>query len=233
MNKVLALIEHTPYAGISKIWLSTPVYLLLYVVIISAFYFLYEKKLWLLKMSVYGMLIAAVLISFKRWDNMRSDNIAFLNLKRHTGIVFKHGEQAVVISDLTDSDKIYKYSVQPYLDSCQVSSIHTIAPTANIQLPFLLKKTHLVQFGNKMLLIFDRQLQQIALNEKLKLDYLYIADNPSVDINFLNKYYDYKLLIIGNNNANSLIASLQTQASYLHINYRVLPRNKSVILVSN
>ena len=50
MNKVLALIEHAPYSGISKIWITSPVYLLLYAVIISIFYFLYEKKLWLLKL---------------------------------------------------------------------------------------------------------------------------------------------------------------------------------------
>ncbi len=233
MNKVLEIIEHAPYSGIGKIWITSPVYLLLYAVIISIFYFLYEKKSGLLKLSLYCLLIVACFTSFKRWDNLRSDNIVFLNLKKHTGIIFRSGEKAVVLSDLSDSDKTYKYSVQPYLDSCQVSSIHTVTPTADIQLPFLLKKTHLVQFGNKKLLLFDKQLQSAELAQKLKLDYLYISDNPSVDIDFLNKYYDYGLLIIGSNNSNSLVASLQNQANNLHINYRVLPRNKSVILSSN
>ncbi len=233
MNKVLALIEHAPYSGVSKIWITSPVYLLLYAVIISLFYFLYEKKLALLKLSLCCLLVVVCFISFKRWDNLSSDNIAFLNLKKYTGIIFRSGDEAVVLSDLSDSDKTYRYSVQPYLDSCQVSGVHTITLTADLELPFLLKKTHLVQFGNKKLLIFDKQLQGAELTKKLKLDYLYISDNPSVDIDFLNKYYDYGLLIIGDNNSNSLVASLQSQANSLHINYKILPRNKSVILLSN
>ena len=70
--------------------------------------FLYEKKSGLLKLSLCCLLIVVCFISFKRWDNLRSDSITFLNLKKHTGIIFRTGEKAVVLSDLTDSDKTYK-----------------------------------------------------------------------------------------------------------------------------
>jgi competence protein ComEC len=123
MNKVLTLIEHAPYSGINKIWLTTTEYLLLYGFIICIFYFLYQQSARLLKLSLCIMLLLAASISFKRWENLRSDNITFLNLRKHTGIVFKKGSNAVVLSDLRDTDKIYRYSIQPYLDSCQAINV--------------------------------------------------------------------------------------------------------------
>jgi competence protein ComEC len=233
MDKVLTLIEHAPFSGIGKIWITGTEYLLLYTIIIAVFYFLYDQRSWLLKLILCCMLILVCIISFKRWHNLQSGSITFLNLRKHTGIIFRTGDKAVVVSDLSDTDKTYRYSVQPYLDSCQVNIIHKAATSTDIQLPFLLKKTNLIQFGNKKLLIFDKQLQSIMPPVKLKLDYLFISGNPGADIDFINKYYDYGLLIIDNNNSNTLITSLENRAKVLHINYSVLQRNKSIVLSSN
>ncbi len=233
MNKVLTLIEHFPYAGINKIWITTGEYVLLYIIIISLFYFLYDKKTWLLKLALCSTLILVCVVSFKKWHNLQSDSITFLNLKKHTGVVFQSGEQGAVISDLTDTDKTYRYSIQPFLDSSQVKYVHSIAPTANGKSAFLVKHSNLIQFQNKKLLIFDKQLQGITIPEKLKLDYLLISGNPQTDIDFINRNYTYGLLIIDNNNSKSLIASLKDRAINDHINYRVMERNKSFTLVSN
>ncbi|MFI5161994.1 MAG: ComEC/Rec2 family competence protein [Sphingobacteriales bacterium] len=123
MDKVLAFIEHAPWSGISKIWITTTEYLLLYIIIIGGFYFLYSRKTWLLKFCLAATLLLTVSISVKRWHNLRSDAVTILNLRKHYGIVVRKGNNATVITDLSDTDKVYKYSVQPFLDSCQVSNI--------------------------------------------------------------------------------------------------------------
>jgi competence protein ComEC len=233
MNKVLALIEHAPYASINKIWITTTEYLLLYVIILSIFYFLYEKKSWLIKLSLCSVLLLGCFTSVKRLSTSRSDSITFLNLRKHTGVIFKTGDKAVVMTDINDTDKTYRYAIQPYLDSCQVSRVHALPPAADVQLPYLLKRSNLIQFGNKKLLILDNQLQRTVLPEKIKVDYLCISGNPEADIDFINKYYDYGLLIIDNNNSNSLITNLESKAKASHLNYRVLQRNNSLILSSN
>ena len=233
MNKVLSLIEHFPYSGISKIWITNFEYLLLYGIIISIFYFLYEQKAWLLKLSLTFTLLLSISITYAKWDNLESDSITFLNLRKHSGIIFKTDEQAVVVSDLADSDKTYRYSVQPYLDSCGINTIYKVNLKNNLSLPFLIKKGNLVQFRNKRLLIFDKQLQESVLPEKIKIDYLYITGSPNTNISFIKKYYDYRLLIIDNSNSNKLISSLENQARLMHVNYKVLQRNKSLIITSN
>jgi len=164
---------------------------------------------------------------------LQSDSITFLSLRKHSGIIFKTGVQAVVLSDLADSDKAYRYSVQPCLDSCGINTIYKVDQKSNLSLPFLIKRGNLVQFKNKKLLLFNKQLQESVLSEKIKIDYLYITDSPNTDINSINKYYDYELLIIDNSNSNKLIASLESQAKMMHVNYKVLQRNKSLIITSN
>lgn len=232
MNKVLSVIEHAPFSGISKIWITGTEYLLLYAIIISAFYFLYDQKKWLLKLCLGCVLLLTISISFKRWNNLRSDNIAFLNLKKHMGIVFKKGNQAVVVSDLTDSDKTYKYSIQPYLDSCQVSDAKIVGQDSGIQLSFFEKKANLIQFENKKILLFDKRVEHTDLHDKLKTDYLYITGDPDANFDLINKNYAYRLLIIDNNNSNALINSLENKVKNAHINYWSLRRNKAVIISS-
>ena len=233
MNNVLTAVEHFPYSGINKIWITSLEYILLYMIIISLFYFLYDKKVWLLKLSLGCVFLLSCSISFKKWKHSKTDSISFLNLRKHTGILFKQGNQAVILTDLSDTDKAYRYSLQPYLDSCQVNKVYHVAPEANIRLPYLVKKSNLVQFEDKSVLLFDQQLQSAPLLQKIKSDYLYVMNNPDVRLNFINQYYSYNQLIIDNTNQNSLINNLKEQSVAQHVNYYILSRNKSVVVPFN
>ncbi|HTK18668.1 MAG TPA: ComEC/Rec2 family competence protein, partial [Mucilaginibacter sp.] len=235
MNKVLAAIEHFPYSSINKIWITPVEYLLLYTIIIALFYFLYGHKIWVLRLSLICMLLLVISIGFKRWSHSRSNQIAFLSLRKHTGIAFKKGNAAVILTDLQDTDKAYRYSVQPYLDSCQVESIHLLSTDKNIRLSYFLKENNYMQFQDKRLLLFDKRLCTIQLPQKFKTDYLYVfgSKTADADLDFLNKNYDFSTLIIDNTNSNYLINKLQKQAQAQHINYHTLLRNKSLVVSSN
>ncbi|MDB5062408.1 MAG: hypothetical protein JWP67_2251 [Mucilaginibacter sp.] len=89
MNKVLTYIEHAPYASIGKIWLTAFEYMLLYAITLLAFYFVYNKKAWFIKAALICTLLFSISIGVKhlRADNTRS--VTFLNLRKHSGIVFK------------------------------------------------------------------------------------------------------------------------------------------------
>ena len=235
MNKVLSAIEHFPYSSINKIWITPVEYLLLYVIIVAVFYFLYDRKVWLLKLCLICTFLLMASISFKRWDNLRSNKIAFLSLRKHMGIAFKKGNEAVVLTDLQDTDKTYRYSVQPFLDSSQVENIHLISLDKNTRLSYFLKENNYMQFEDKQILVFDKKLADVGLSQKLKIDYLYISGSGTsdADLNFINKNYDYHSLIIDNTNSNSLIDKLQKQAQAQHVNFHTLHRNNSMVVSSN
>ncbi|HWD87287.1 MAG TPA: ComEC/Rec2 family competence protein [Mucilaginibacter sp.] len=130
MDKGLAFIENAPWSGISKIWLTTVEYLLLYGIIISVFYWLYNRKPRLLQLSLCFTILFAISISMKRWNNLASNTTLVLNVRRHACTVIRKGSQATVITDLADTDKSFRYSVQPFLDSCQVSNVRLVKPVA-------------------------------------------------------------------------------------------------------
>jgi len=233
MNKALSIIEHAPFASINKIWFSTAEYLLCYAFIIGLFYFLYDKKPWLLKFSMGCLFLLCVSISVKRYRADNSSSVAFLNLRKNTGIVFKNGNKAVVLTNLTDTDKNYKYTIQPYLDSCKISKADVYNLDQGISKNYLKKQGGLIQFNHQKIMLFDKQTLHLQLPQKLKTDYLYITGNPYADLTQINKNYDYQTLVIDGSNSGKLIDQLEQQAREKHINYSILKRNISLIAVSN
>ncbi|QEC78396.1 ComEC/Rec2 family competence protein [Mucilaginibacter ginsenosidivorax] len=233
MNKALAIIEYAPFASIGKIWLTVPEYLLLYIIIISGFYYLYNKKTWLLKLSLTSLLLFATSISLKRYLAENAHSIAFLNLRKNTGIVFKNGNSAVVLTNLADTNKNYKYSVQPYLDSSQVAHTTIIGLNQNISLTWFKKQGALMQFYNKRIIIFDKQLQNQRQPGKLIASYLYITGNPHVSLQAVNSNFDYQTLIIDGSNSNQTVERFSAGAKALNVNFKILKRNNSLIIVSN
>jgi len=233
MNKALGIIEHAPFASINKIWFSTAEYLLCYAFIIGLFYFLYDKKPWLLKFSMGCLFLLCVSISVKRYRADNSSSVAFLNLRKNTGIVFKNGNKAVVLTNLTDTDKNYKYTIQPYLDSCKISKADVYNLDQGISKNYLKKQGGLIQFNHQKIMLFDKQTLHLQLPQKLKTDYLYITGNPYADLTQINKNYDYQTLVIDGSNSGKLIDQLEQQAREKHINYSILKRNISLIAVSN
>ncbi|MDB4904623.1 MAG: hypothetical protein JWQ63_3904 [Mucilaginibacter sp.] len=233
MNKTLTIIEHTPYASISKIWLTTSEYLLLYAMIISLFYFLYDKKLWLLKASLICTLLFCLSISIKRIRLSGSDNIAWLNLKKHKGVVFKNGNNAIVLSDLKSTDKNYQYSIQPYLDSCQVSNVKLLDLNQDIKTDWMMKKYNLIQFLNKKIFIYNRKLRNNLFSQKLKTDYIYLTGDKDLGLNEINSNFNYQILILDGSNSDYLISNVKQLNKNKRDSYIILKSNKSFISVSN
>jgi len=225
--------EHLPFATIDKVWISTAEYLLLYAIIISLFYFLYDRKPWLLKLSLACILLVSISFSLKKINAQRTNTLAFLNLKKHTGIVMKNGDSAIVISDLADTDKDYKYSVQPYLDSSGITNVKVYNLKQDMRSAFAAKDYNLVQFRNIKILICNGQADYAYINNTFNPDYIYLTGNAYPAINSIDKKHVNEKLVVDGSNSNHFISMLQMQANRAGIKYTVLKRNKSLLLVSN
>lgn len=145
------------------------------------------------------------------------------------GIVFKNGDNAIVLTDLPTDDKNYRYTIQPYLDSVKTTAV-SYNLTQNINSSFLKKNNNFIQFQDKRILIYSPEVENVHLPEKLKVDYLYLTNNPHISISAINKNFDYRLLIIDGSNSNKTIDTLTKQAQTQNINYWVLKRNRSLII---
>jgi competence protein ComEC len=233
MNYVLAWVEYLPFASINKIWVTTTEYLLLYAIIICMFYFLYDRKVWLLRTGITLVFLLAISFSIKRYRSYTTNSIAFLNLRKNMGIVFKNGNQAIVLSNLADTDKNYNYSIRPYLDSCKINDIVLYKPDQEIRSGFLRKQGDFIQFRDQSVAIINKSFIDTLSNIKLKTDYLYITESPKIPLAIINKNHEYHTIIIDATNTPKTVQLIVDQARALHTNYVVLKRNKSFVAASN
>ena len=161
---------------------------------------------------------------------MQADQIAWLNLKKHRGIIFKNGNKAVVLSDIKTNDKTFQYSIQPYLDSCQAVEVQLLNINQDTRSPWLAKSHNFIQFLDKKIMLLDGQ--RPAYTGKLKADYLYITGNP---VNGLGQIagINYSMLIIDGSNSDKFINLAQKQINSKGVHLKILKRNNSLITVSN
>lgn len=164
---------------------------------------------------------------------MQTVSITFFNLKKHPAILFKQGSRGLVLTDLTDTDKSYRYSIQPCADSNQISHLSILPFGHDAQTGFLLKKGNLVRFMDKQLLIVHQPIYDQIVSPKLQADYLFITGSPHADMELINKCFDYHLLVADADNSDREIALLKAGTARSGKKINVLKRNKSLIIESD
>jgi competence protein ComEC len=233
MNKVLTVIEHWPFASLNKIWLNIPEYLLLYVIILSIFYYLYDKKAWLIQLGLVCTLLLCISFSVKRINQSATTSIAWLNLYRHPCMVLKNGNNAAVLSDIKPGEKTWLYSIQPYLDSCQVNRVTATEFNRDVNLGWCIKNDNFIQFLNKRIFIFDSTNSVNLLTPKLKTDYIYMMSNKPGLLAGLHNNFDCSLLLISGNNNGRTVDKVKAMAEAEHLNFKILGSNNSLVISSN
>ncbi|MBL4678792.1 MAG: ComEC family competence protein [Mucilaginibacter sp.] len=224
MNKMLAIIERAPYASFGKIWLTKMEFILLNVIIGLIFYCIYKKSKHALFASGVCLLVFSCSVSYKKLKADKTNLVTFLNLRKHQGIVFKHGEDAIVLSDLVQNDKAFQYAVQPGLDSMRITYYCVVPFNGNISNNYLLKKDALVWFRNKKLLLLNDSSRFKSIPADMLIDKAYLSDNVMLDTTLANVP-----LVIDGTNSNAYIESLKLDGK----KYALLKRNKALVLPSN
>ena len=233
MNKGLAGIENIPFGNWNKLWISVPEYLLLYAIIGCSFAWLVYRKPALLKAGAVFILLFLAGFSYKRFSAANQDEIIFLNLRKNSGMVFKKGNEAIVITDLKTTDKTFQYSVQPYLDSCKSTNIRLVHPEQNFRNAVFIKQNNLIQFENRLIFVADKQFENKVFMQKVKVDEVYVTDNPKLDLYQISRNLIFEQLIIDSRNSDYLIKKLYGEAVLDGRKIKILKRNKALVLRSN
>ncbi|WP_374952000.1 ComEC/Rec2 family competence protein [Mucilaginibacter sp.] len=230
MNKGLTYIESAPYASINKIWLTRWEYIILVAATILFFYFIYFKKAWLIKTALACSLLFCISITVKRIsaDSIRS--VTFLNLRKHTGIVFKNGSRGIVLTDLQDTDKYFKYAIQPGLDSARITDYKIYDLNSSVDQSWVMKRRGFVQFLNKKLILLNSDVATPSIMQPLDYDYLYVNTNSFPNRSLIT---NTGLMIIGAGNTEKRVNELQRLAIKEHKKFWSLRRNKCFTATSN
>ncbi|MBK0379114.1 ComEC/Rec2 family competence protein [Mucilaginibacter segetis] len=230
MNSMLHLVENAPAASINKIWLTSTEYILLYIIMVSFFAFCYKKSKWKLVVLLFSVLVLAFSVGVKNISGQQIRSVTFLSLRKHQGIVFKNGNEGVVLTDLPETDKSFQYSIQPCLDSSRIYNYKIYTFSDNIRTKYLAKQNDLIQFLNKKMFLLNSGGKSQSIPQSLKPHYIYLAKNSIIDPENIE---EKSIFIIDGTNNNSHIDSLISLFGHKRINYKLLSRNKSATFLSN
>ena len=233
MNQGLSWIEHLPFGSWNKLWITVPEYLILYSILICVFAWLVHRKSLLLQIGTVFIVLFLVSFSYKKIQAQQQDEIVFLNLRNNCGIVFKIRNEAVVLTDLKTSDKSFQYSVQPYLDSCKLTQVKLLNPNQNFANTVFSKQNKLVQFKNRLIFVADKNFEQQSFPQKIKVDAVFITQNPKIDLKQISKNLIFDRLVVASNNSDYFIKRITEEVAADGRKIIVLKRNKAFLLQSN
>jgi len=232
MDWFLQLIERSPYASAGKIWLNGWELLLLSGLIVLSFAIAYYKKPVLIKIAAVCLLLLSISVSVKSIRATKFNNITFLNLKKHSGILFKQGNCAVLLTDLLDTDKTYRYSIQPGLDSNRINNLSIVHFNKDTATTFWAKQGNLVRFVDKDVLIYDKDFWYDSSALKIPVDYVFVTGSPHVSPGVIDKGFQYRTLVTDAGNTDKTVNALKAGLSNYDRKMYVLKRNKSLIIES-
>ena len=233
MNKGLTFIEHQPFATVDKIWFTSIECTLLFICVTAFFYYLYNQKKWLLTFSLLCLLIVTTSLTDNKVKTIKNNNITFYSLNKHYGVLFKNGVSGVLLTDLKPTDAVYKYDIQPGIDSSRVTQLKIVSVNDNLLTDNFAKNSGFIRFGDSRMVIVSNSFSGTPVGKKLVADVIYITGNPYLDLKDLTKYFQFKTLIIDGTNSLSTINRLTADCSKTGIKYVVLKRNKYYMLASN
>jgi competence protein ComEC len=233
MDWGLKIMEQSPYASAGKIWINRAEYLLLFAIVILLFCLAYYKRPVLLKLTLVCTLILSVGLSLKRIRGIRTNTITFFNLKKQPAILFKQGSRAVLLTDMGDTDKAYRYSIQPCLDSNRIIHLTKLAFNRDTVTAYWAKRGPLVRFMDKQVVILDVHTFTGIPAPKFRADYLFINGGVAANASMIDKGYNYNLLISSAGNPDNLGLALKNISVNDNKKIYMLKRNKSLVIKSD
>ena len=223
-NKSLFLIESLPFSTISGVWLSTPEYTLIYLIITSIFL----AKLLKSKQAFYAGLSALILlatsIAVHKVLQSRQKERVFYSLRQQSAIAFIAGRRSYLVTDVPDSSGTFSFSIKPGFDSKGVSQIVTLSPDSTYVEGNnkILVSPNILQFENYRVLRWNERMDGLLFSGRINADAILLSGNPRITIKQLRQYASFSILLIDASNAGYRIKQWQAEADKRKIPFHIL-----------
>jgi competence protein ComEC len=219
MNETTSVIESMPYSLTDNIYINLTQLFIIYAVIILIFtYFSYSKKYSHFATAFSLIIVLAFINLYDELKFMKQKYIIMYNINRVTAINIIDGRDNVVFTNLDQIEKekisftaknnwlkkgikIEKYIK---LSSGNRNILSDIVAIDNRNIFF---KNNYIGFEDVRIFVLDKNFNSSnGLLEKINIDYLVLSDNPRINLKDLDKFFNFKELIIDSSNSNYLIS---------------------------
>jgi len=229
-NSVLKWIANLPYSTFSSVWINLPE---LFCLSFALGFFIYalakfNKKFLFASLAVYIGYIS--MINYDDWSAVYQHKIIFFTLRKNYAAAFINGREAVLLTDLSTSDKNYQFFVEPALEQSQINKINFISLKQDTILHHFVKKDNQIVFDKYSILLIDEHMNYKNLNVKGKFSSLWLTGNNKFKPENLPNEIEFKSVIIDATNKDYKIVALKTFADNNKVEVHVLKKNPAYLV---
>ena len=125
-NSVLHAIAFLPFSTLDEIWITFIEFLLLSLALGVGIYAITKFKKTALFASLLVFLVYQIIILADDLEKKEQLKIIFFSLRKNYAAALINGQDAVLITNLTQNDKSYQFSIKPALDQAQAVNLKFI-----------------------------------------------------------------------------------------------------------
>jgi competence protein ComEC len=211
LNYSVGYIEKLPYSVLHITSIFTKETILIYMIIISLILFFSLKRKEVFYVTLGLVLILSTCFTFTEINRERQQKIIFYASGKQSAIGFINGKQQTLLADsVLVKDKIvnkFQLAGAKFLFGIQSENAFALDTVAEYyqKLPKELKPLYSLGnyflFHNKRIAIIDSLHKPSGAVSKLYVDYLWIRNNPKIQIADLKQLYEPGMIIIDGSNS--------------------------------
>ena len=230
-------VEHgMPYSQTNGIYISTGECLLIYLVILTfclAFIFKYKNQL---KIALVACMCFIAERAVSKTITFPKNELIVHSINRNLAITVKEQNKLFLIGDssmINDKNKIAyyikKYSYMNFITDknlivLNMDSNYSLRNNISCLMP------HLIQFGKKRIIIFDRKTSLKKMDSNTVMDVIILHDNPKIHIDELIHKMQVKRVIINATNSAVNTEKWENECIQNFIPYTILQKDNSFVL---
>ena len=159
--------------------------------------------------------------------------IIFFTLRKNHAVAFMSSKEAILVTDLNQTEKNYLFFVKPTLDLYGINQVKFIHWKADTTTKYLIKKDHQIAFYDKKLILIDQDFSYKKIANKVAFNYVWLHQNPKIDIGMLHKQLEASTLLIDASNKDFRIAEFENEAKKTNFRTHLLKRNNALLVSLN
>jgi len=220
MNWIIVKVEALPYSVMGNIdWSLLQIILIYLIIILLLAAFFYKNRTCLFQ----GIICAVIVIGMDMYKQLtvnQQQKIVFYSVKSGYAIDCIDGRNSTLICDaITANDpQTYNYSIK---NNHIYNRIKTTEHIAN---------QHFIDFHGKTILIIDKPIHTLALEQKLRVNYILLHNNLDISIDVLQSMFDFDMLITDGSYSYYRLKNIREQCAKKMIPYHELKNYGAMIV---
>ncbi len=233
LNSGLKWIANLPVSGISGVWFNRPQLFLLSFALFLFLIALANSHKKSLMLSLLGLLAFQLLTVVHQFTTGQQKKILFFSLKKNYAVAFINARTAILLTNLTESDKNYRFHIEPALSQIRIKTVVFIKWEADTTLAHFKKKDHQLHFYQYKILLYDPYFNARRIAGHRVFDMVWFHQNPEIAPSTLYKNIIFHSLIIDASNRDYNIDKYRKDANKIRLQPYILKKNKAYLIDLN